>query len=130
MEHVGERLEVHETMLDGYMEELRKRSLAVLGCFQCSRQFVIERRAHSLVIAKDLFALGPVAGLIVGELAVYRIDTKGKEVVKARRKRLQPAEFAPEEIPVESLQMAQVEDNPMSFSDGAFVKGLGTHDLE
>jgi hypothetical protein len=130
MQHVGKSLDVHETVLNGDVEQLRKRTPALSRRFQRGRQLVIDRRTHTLVIAKDFFALRPVVRLIVGELAVYRIDAEGKELVKARREWFQPGKFAPEEIPVKSLEMAQVEDNPMSFGDGALVEGLGADDFE
>ena len=121
MKHVRKRLDVHETMLGGYVKELRKRSPALLRAFQSRRQLLIECRTHSLIVLKNFFALGPVARLIVGKIATHRIDAKGKQLVQSRGGRFKLAEFASKEIPVEGLEMAQVEDNPMSFRDGTFV---------
>ena len=81
MQHVRERLDVHKTMLGGYVEELRNRSPAVIGSFQCRRQLLIERCTHSLVIAKNLVVFGPVARLVVRKIAAHRIDAKGKKLV-------------------------------------------------
>jgi hypothetical protein len=66
MQHVNKRLDVHETMLDGYMEELRKRPLPVTSPLQRGRQLVIERSAELLVIAKNLFVRRPLSRLVVG----------------------------------------------------------------
>ena len=61
MQHVCERLDVHETMLDGYVEELRKGPPALVGPFQSRRQLLVKRRTYSPVVLENLFALGPVA---------------------------------------------------------------------
>ena len=72
----------------------------------------------------------PVRRLVRGKATIHRIDSEGEEVVKAGIEGLQLEGVMPQKIPIERLEMSQVEYVPVPLGNGAIVKRLGVDDLK
>ena len=94
MQHVSERLGVHETMFNCHMQKLRDSRPPFLRAFKRDRQLFIDQRSHTLVVSQNLSGLGPVAGLVIWEFACDRINAECKQLVQFRFEWFQFAQFA------------------------------------
>src|SRR3954468_17385292 len=106
MQHVGQRLGMHQAMLDSYMPDLL-RSLIPLQC-------LVHGSTNTAVIALDLSNARPVGGLIFGGTAYRRVDAELEQLVEFRMEGWHPQCTAADLIPVEGLKMAQIKDVAMS----------------
>jgi hypothetical protein len=63
-------------------------------------------------------------------LAGFRIDAEFEQLVESRVKRRKCQRAAADLIPVECLQVAEVEDEAVAVRDGPVVHGLGLDEFE
>src|SRR5215471_8662365 len=91
---------------------------------------IVNPAAGNLHVIADFHDGWPLFGLVGGEFASDRIDPEGEDLVETRRERLQRKQMLAKEIPVESLQVAQVENDPVTFRDRALVQRILTNNLK
>ena len=111
---------MHESVLESHVDQLRGglRNQAVQGL------------AHADLITIHLLPRRPVGGNILGQTAFIGIDSEREEAVEfgvETRRRERPL---PDQIPVESLQVAEVKNQAMAFRNRPFVEGIGTDQIE
>ena len=99
----------------------------IFGCDGLER--AVERFAQSRSVAPYLLDRWPILRLVTWQAAVHRIDTEGEELVEIGVKRRKP-ERSKEKIPIESFEMANVENNPVAFGDRAVVECCGPHNFK
>lgn len=130
MNHIGEGLGVHETVLDGDFEHGGQLGMT-LGWM--SERFVdggIQLAANAGYIAVDFIAPRPIGGSVLGETAVNGIDAEGEESIEGALKRREAKRAVAEQVPVESFNVAEIKNDAMAFGNGAIVNRLFANDLE
>ncbi len=90
----------------------------------------IERRAHALAVAADRRGGGPVRGRVGREPAPHGIDAEGEQAVEFRREGLQPGKPRAEQVPVEGLEVAEVEDEAVPLGNRPLVERIGPDQSE
>src|SRR5579884_1708853 len=81
----------------------------------------IETSTHLIHISTNIRDCGPVRGLILGFLAGVRIDAEREEAIECRMEGRQSTRVPPDQIPVEGVDVAKVEDGTMPLGHRAFV---------
>jgi len=72
----------------------------------------------------------PVSRLIRGQTSSDWIDAEGKKAIKLRMERSEAERTFAQKVPVKRLKMPDIEDDAMSFRNGAVVEGIGPDDRE
>ena len=131
VKHVGERLRVHEPVLDRHLEDQAVLEQRVRGTRKVgARQAGVDRLPHALVVALDLVQRGPCGGRLVGQAAVGGIDPEGEQLVERLVEGFAPRGAAPDQVPVEGLEVPDVEDDAVALEDRPIVEGLAANDAE
>ncbi len=78
----------------------------------------------------DIGHRGPIYRLIRGEPSADRIDTEGKQLVKSRIERLEPQDTFAQKVPLECLQVPEVEDDAMPLGNRPLVERISPDDIE
>src|SRR5215472_9464577 len=76
-------------------------------------------------ISQHFLDAGPIGRLILGCLPNRRVDTEFEQLIEVRMKGRNPKGLAADQVPIEGLEMSQVEDEPVTFRHGPRVYGLG-----
>jgi hypothetical protein len=120
MEQVGEGLGVHQAMLDRKIDRSR---ISRIGVGQPAPkgavdEGVVEHGTDSLAIAADRREGRPVGGSVPGKTrTVERIDAKSEEPIQLGIEGLQSQAVAAEQIPIESLEMPEVEHDAVALGE-------------
>src|SRR5580704_5115786 len=133
MQHVGQRFRVHETVLNGHVEQSdQRKSIAGwnAGIAKRIRQLLVQNGSHFSHIVSNGGDRRPVRRLISGQSASNRVDAKSEQPVILGIKALESKNALVKKIPIESLQMADIEDDPVTFRNGAFVEKFGLDQSE
>ncbi|CAM2143960.1 hypothetical protein PT2222_150196 [Paraburkholderia tropica] len=131
MEHVGERLHMHQTMLDRDVQQLPRR--VVHG--GAGRQIepgearVDTRTGVACVVAHGV-ETRPVRGDIGRQRAIDGIDAEGEQLVELRVGGRQIEQALIEQIAVERFQMTDIEHDAMALANRAFVEKFGLDEGE
>ena len=115
MQDVGEGLGVHQAMLDGHVHQFLWHMIGRL------RQAGIQHAAHTRIVIAYFLGGGPVRGPVRWQIAGVGVYAEREYSVEAGMKRGHIQSRA-EQVPIECLQMAEVENNAMPLRDGALVK--------
>ena len=86
--------------------------------------------ADAKVIGVDLRKARPVGGLVRRQPAAHRIDAEGKEAIEFLVSRSEAQRLARNQIPVEGLEVANVEDNSVPFRNGPVIQRFRAHDAK
>ena len=124
MQHVGERFGMHQTMFDGYMEHGEQMWMAFPGALESALDRGIQCIAQASVVALDFEAGGPIGRCVFGQAAADGIDSKGKELIESRVEGAQAKRAMRQQIPVERLEVPDVENDAVPFRNGAVVQSL------
>ena len=132
MQHVGQRLSMHQAVFDGDIEQSAEWKSIPAGRIglQCFRQFCIQRCSDFLNIVPYRENRWPLRRLICWQTTPNRIDAKSKEAIELWIKTFQSKRTIMQKIPIERLEMSDVENDAMALGDGAIIKGVGIHDGE
>src|ERR1039458_6101646 len=82
----------------------------------------------ALVVSVDFSKARPVGGLVRRKAAAYRINAKGEQAIKLFVTGSETQRLACDQVPVESLKVAKVEDNSVPFRNGPVVKRVLPHE--
>jgi len=82
---------------------------------------LIDFIAHALHIAPDLRQRRPVGRLVARQSAVDRVDPKGEKMIEVGVKTRRIKKSSPKQVPIESLEMTDVEDDPVPLADRAVI---------
>src|ERR1700685_2716880 len=130
MQHVRQRLRMHQPMLDRNFDHREQQRMPFRRIGKRSRDRPIQFIAQSLVVRIDLFALRPVRRLIARQSSADWVDSKRKQLIECLVKRLQPERPLRQQIPVERFDVPNVKNDAMPLRDRTVVQRLFTHDLE
>src|ERR1019366_9446492 len=86
-----------------------------------TREGGIQRAAHARIVIAHFTFGGPVRGPIRWQIARLGIYAEREQLVEAGMKRGH-IESAAEQVPIERLQMAEIEDEAMPLRDGTLVQ--------
>src|ERR1022692_1002191 len=115
MQDVGEGFAVHQAMLDGHVHQF------LGGVPGSKREGGIQRAAHTRFVIAHFIGGGPVRGPIRWQIAGAGIYAEREQLVEAGMK-CGHIESAAEQVPIERLQMAEIEDEAMPLRDGTLVQ--------
>src|SRR2546425_5304532 len=130
VQHIGQRLDVHQPVFDGGFEHGEELRMPFGGPAQGARDGGVKLVAHPVVVALDLLSFRPVSGPIVGEPAAHRVNPEGQELVERRLKRTQPERALGQQIPVEGFHMPEVENNPVPLWNWSVVYRFRSNNAE
>jgi hypothetical protein len=94
------------------------------------REFLIQSGSHVSCIILHGGNRRPVGGLIAGEASTHGVDAEGKEAVEVGMKGLQSKHALVEQIPIEGLQMPDVENDAVTLGDRPLVQRIRLNDTE
>jgi hypothetical protein len=66
----------------------------------------------------EFFELRPVGGLITRQVSVDRVNAEREELLEGRATRALTENIAADEVPIEGLEVPDVEEQPVSLGDG------------
>jgi hypothetical protein len=81
-------------------------------------------------VALDLFEFRPVGGLVRRQLPRRRIDAEREQLVEFAVEGRTVQGITRDQVPVEGLEVSEVEDDTMALRDGPFVDRIGPHQPE
>src|SRR5271167_1245740 len=125
MEHVGEGFDVHQSMLNGDVEEGAEGEAVAPGRVRIEGQvgkILIESVADVVHVIADSVDRGPGRGEIVGQSSADGIDAEGEEAIKLGVDRLYAGRQSAEQIPIEGFEVSDIEDDAMAFGNGAGIE--------
>src|SRR5438128_4180868 len=122
VKQIGESLRMHEAMLDRGFQHFQHLRMPFAGVFESGFDCGVKLIAQAGVVAVHFPASRPVERAIGGEAAADRIDAKRKKLIERRIKGAQPERAASEKIPVESLDMAEIENEAVPLRNRPVVK--------
>src|SRR5580704_2252557 len=129
MQHVRKRLDVHQTMFNGNIQQSAERKTLITGRqkirFLC--ELVIECRTNAGTVFMDDIRRRPVTGNVIGQTAADWIDAKSEEAIEVGIKTFEPESAAVKQVPVEGFQMPQIKNDAMTLRDGPVIKGIDTY---
>src|SRR2546427_5394197 len=88
-------------------------------------QHVIQGLTDLLGVPADLVQRRPVRGLIIRELPHWRIDPEREHLLKRGVQGLHAKRPLTDLIPIERVQVAEVEDDAVAFRDRPLVERVG-----
>src|SRR5580765_466865 len=91
---------------------------------------VIKCTADLIIVNSNFLTRRPVAWLVSRKSATHGINSKRKKLIERAMKALQAKRALAQQIPVESLDVAQVKNHPVAFRDRPFIKCFVAKDLE
>jgi len=127
VEKVGERFGVHQAVLDGDVQERSVCNLrGEFGARGAGAQGIVQAAADGVGVFANLGLARPVRGLVGGKISLRGVNAEGKEMIERGVVRIEGEGALAEQIPVECFQMAEVEDQAVTFGDGASIESLGS----
>jgi hypothetical protein len=91
---------------------------------------VVNDPPGSPAVSQHFLDAGPIGRLIFGCLPDGRVDAEFEQLIEVRMKGRDPKGLTADQIPIEGLEMPQVEDEPVTFRYGPRVYGLGAYQRE
>ncbi len=85
------------------------------------QQFV-DYGANAAVIGLNFGDCGPIGRLVGRSLTYRRVDSELEEFVEMWTQRVDTQRLSTDQIPVEGLQVPQIEHHPVPLGDGARVE--------
>src|SRR5579872_3813429 len=125
---------MHQPVLDGDVEQsLERKTIATMNaglgiCRHFCVQLFIQRRPDVPHVLANSRERGPVRRLVRGQSATHRINAEREQTIELRMKALQTENIFMQQVPIESLEVSNVENDAMPLGDGAVVHRLGFHD--
>ena len=123
MQDVGEGLGVHQAMLDGHVHQFLWHMIGRL------RQAGIQHAAHTRIVIAYFLGGGPVRGPVRWQIAGVGVYAEREYSVEAGMKRSQ-IQIAAEQVPIERLQMAEIEDYAMPLGNRTLIQCGGIDQFE
>src|SRR5215831_13008145 len=105
---------MHQSMLDGYMNQL----------LRCARRDLIDFIPHPLDVSLHFRNRRPVRWLILWEPSRRRVDAESEQAIKFRLERTRVECVPAEQVPVEGLHVAHIENNAMTLGDRTLVQRI------
>src|ERR1035437_2029667 len=133
MQHVGQRLDMHQAMLNRHVKQgVEWETVACLAVrFQTSVcQFPVQSGTDSRDIVAHSLKGRPVRRLVGRQSAPYRVDAECKQPVKFAMKTLQPQDVLVQQVPVKRFEMPNVKNDAVTLWNGPFVHRVSPHNVE
>ncbi len=133
MQHVGQSLDVHQAMLNRYVEQSVHLDAVQLNrvLFECSVvELLVQFSPDSGHVTPHLTQRGPVGWQIARQPATNRINAKSKQPVQCRMKTINAEPVLAQQVTVECLQVSHVEDDAMTLRNRPFIEGFGANQAE
>src|SRR6266403_1954072 len=125
VQHVAQRFGVHQAMFDGDIEQAAMFEALQAGVFRSGRpQRVVQRAAQSGRVAPYFFWRWPIFREVIRQTSLHGIDAEGEESIEIGIERSK-SEWLKEKVPIECLQMTQIENNTVALGNGTVVEGFG-----
>jgi hypothetical protein len=132
MQHVGQRLNMHQPMLNRNVQQgIERKSITLVGFPGFgSRHHFIQGNPDPTHVLTYAFKRRPVRWLIRWQAASHRVDAECKQAVELRVETSQTKYFFLQKIPIKSLQMSDVEDDSVTLGNRPIVNSLRPDDFK
>ena len=97
---------------------------AACGGLRIVSEDMVQFLPDAMVVGVDLRKARPVGGLVRRKAAAHRIDAESKEAIKFLVSRSEAQRLTRDQIPVECLEVADVENNSVPFRNGTVIQGV------
>jgi hypothetical protein len=121
VEHVRQSFGVHQPVFEGHVEEKLRYGLP--------GEAFIQTLSYSLSVSAHFLDGRPIRWLVTRQPAIYRIDSKGKELVKFGVEGL-GAESRSQQVAIKSFEMPDVENNPVALRNRPVIERFRPENLE
>src|SRR6266567_649377 len=121
VQHIRQGFRVHEPMLYSHVQDDFARILPAARR-PLRTEDPVKFLADAEVIGIDLREARPVGGLVRRKAAAHRIDAECKEAIELLVSGSEAQRLACYKIPVECLEVAEVEDNSVPFSNRPVIQ--------
>src|SRR5215831_13225452 len=131
MNHVAQRLEVHQPVLDTDPEDK-----AVLGVWLWASgkigfpQALIDFISGLPAVLADGIHARPVGGYVTGKISVDRIDTEREQMIELGMSGFETKRTSADHVPVESVEMSKIKDDAVPGFDRPVIHRLRIDQLE
>src|SRR5882762_9562610 len=99
------------------------RDSSVTGVQTCALP-IFQRAAQSGRVAPYFFWRWPIFREVIRQTSLHGIDAEGEESIEIGIERSK-SEWLKEKVPIECLQMTQIENNTVALGNGTVVEGFG-----
>jgi hypothetical protein len=133
MQHVGKRLNMHQAMFNGNVEQSIKRKTIPSATvrFQTSiRQFLVQSSAYPAHIIAHKFERRPVRRPVGRQSPTHRVNPKRKQSIKLGMKAFQPKDVLMQQVPIERLEVPYVKNDAVTLWDGPLINRVGPDDIK
>src|SRR5579864_5326855 len=124
MQHLGQGLGVHQAMLNRNLQKKVQRKF--LGSKHFARHSAFQAFIQSTTQTRHVVAYfgnrRPILWEIRGQPATNGVNAECKQAIEIGTNTFDVQGALPQKIPIESLQMANVENDAMALRDRAVVK--------
>src|SRR5215470_7492115 len=121
---------MHQAMLDGHLEHLKKMGMAFLRPPQGTLDGAIQFFADAAHVTVNLRARRPIRRRVRWKSAANGIDPESKELIEGLMKGAQSKRTLREKVPVKRLHMPDVKYDTVPLRDWAVVDGVLADHLE
>src|ERR1700733_535824 len=130
MQHIRQSFRMHQTVFDRDVQQSLWRLIPAPVAELPIHKRRIKRRPNAIQVALDLRLSRPVRRLIGWQTAVDRVDAECEKMVKLGIARFGGRKTGMKEVPIERLQVAEIENDPVSLRDGALIQRVRSDKLE
>src|SRR5262249_48962362 len=124
-----QRLRVHQPMLNRHLQQLRRWKLtaATRPVTQASFDSPIDRSSRMRYIVPHLRKTRPVLRLIARKTSIHRINPECKQPIEFGFLYWRRKKPLAQKVPVERLEMADIEDDAVPLRNRPLIQKLRTH---
>jgi hypothetical protein len=133
MQHVSQSFEMHQPVLDGYIEQSSQgKAVTSFGITSeiSARELFVESRPGSVHITVHMIERRPISGNVSGQASVDRIDAEGEQPIQFGLRTLQSEDAIPEQIPVERFEVSDIKNDAVALRDRPLVEEVVTNNAE
>ena len=131
MQHVTQRLGMHQPMLDRHVRQQLRRKSALRRVRQINLlEPIIDCLPQPPIVLTHLGDRRPVARLIGRQSAADRINSKRKQTIELWIEGLNPQQPLAQQVPVEGFQMTYIKNDAMPLANRALIERTSANDFK
>ena len=121
VEHVGQRLRMHQAMLDGDVEHLHQVGMAFLRPLQSALDGTVEFFTDALVVTFHFGSRGPICRRVRRQSVADGVDPKGKELIESGVEGTETESALRKQVPVKGFDVADIKNDAVPLRDRPVV---------